>query len=205
MINQILHQMQKELKVPKEQYNSFAKYKYRSCEDIVEAVKKALPEGTTITLSDDVQIFGGHLYIKATARLSFDKEFIEATGWAREALDKKGMDAAQMTGTASSYARKYALNGLFAIDDTKDGDTDEYQKKTKPAVKENITAVEKEASATKYVEEYLQKLMLIKSVESLEQLQKDNLEQLQRIQKGYPKLAITLAEKTTDKMAELGI
>jgi hypothetical protein len=197
--------MQKELKVPKEQYNSFAKYKYRSCEDIVEAVKKALPEGTTITLSDDVQIFGGHLYIKATARLSFDKEFIEATGWAREALDKKGMDAAQMTGTASSYARKYALNGLFAIDDTKDGDTDEYQKKTKPAVKENITAVEKEASATKYVEEYLQKLMLIKSVESLEQLQKDNLEQLQRIQKGYPKLAITLAEKTTDKMAELGI
>lgn len=205
MINQILHQMQKELKAPKEHVNSFAKYKYRSCEDILEAVKKVLPDETTITLSDEVQIFGGHLYIKAMARLSIGSEFIEAAGWAREALDKKGMDAAQMTGTASSYARKYALNGLFAIDDTKDSDTDEHQNTIKKPVEKSLTSADKEKLATDFVNGYLDTLAMIKSIESLEQLQKDNLEKLQKVQKGYPKLAITLAEKTTDKMAELGI
>ena len=123
-----LHTIQKELKAPKGQNNNFGKYKYRSCEDILVAVKKVLPEGVTISLSDEVVMVGQRYYVKASAVISDDKESLEATAFAREADTKKGMDEAQVTGSASSYARKYALNGLFAIDDTKDADTDEHTK-----------------------------------------------------------------------------
>lgn len=127
----ILYEIQKDLKAPKEQYNSFAKYNYRSCEDIVEAVKKVMPAGYALVMSDNIEIYGQHLYVKATVKLiGIEGDVIEATGCAREALDKKGMDAAQMTGTASSYARKYALNGLFAIDDTKDADSYQYKEES---------------------------------------------------------------------------
>lgn len=119
----------KQLKAPKGQYNSFGKYKYRSCEDILEAVKPLLAErGYFLNLSDEVICVGGANYVKATAKVFLDNgSYITAVGWAREDIDKKGMDSPQMTGTASSYARKYALNGLFCIDDTKDADTDEYR------------------------------------------------------------------------------
>lgn len=118
-----LAQIQSLIKAPKGQFNSFGKYKYRSCEDIVEAVKPVInKEGYHLTLSDEVVEVGGRVYIKATATLSNGTNTYQSTSFAREEETKKGMDAAQITGSASSYARKYALNGLFAIDDTKDAD-----------------------------------------------------------------------------------
>ena len=118
-----LAQIQSLIKAPKGQFNSFGKYKYRSCEDIVEAVKPIInKEGYHLTLSDEVVEVGGRVYIKATATLSNGTNTYQSTSFAREEETKKGMDAAQITGSSSSYARKYALNGLFAIDDTKDSD-----------------------------------------------------------------------------------
>ena len=122
-INQQLIAIQQELKAPKSQYNSFGKYKYRSCEDILESAKPILAKnGCSLTLTDDVIFVGERYYIKATATLSNGKDNVTVSALAREAEDKKGMDESQITGTASSYARKYALNGLFCIDDTKDAD-----------------------------------------------------------------------------------
>ena len=119
--------IQHDLKAPKGNYHSFGKYKYRSCEDILEAVKPLLArEECTLTITDDIIQVGDRFYIKATARITDGTETVEVSAMAREAAEKKGMDDSQVTGTASSYARKYALNGLFLIDDTKDADTDEY-------------------------------------------------------------------------------
>ena len=127
---------QAELKAPKNQYNSFGKYNYRSCEDILEAAKPINKKyGLVLLLTDKPVFIGQRYYIEATARL-YDiesEQFIEATASAREADTKKGMDDSQVTGTASSYARKYALNGLYNIDDTKDADTDAYKKQTTAA------------------------------------------------------------------------
>lgn len=132
-----LQEIQHKLKAPKGQYNSFGKYKYRSCEDILEAVKPILNEvGCTLTLSDEIILIGDRYYVMATARLKGENVDETVTAFAREDAEKKGMDGSQITGTASSYARKYALNGLFCIDDTKDADTDEYAQQTskkKPA------------------------------------------------------------------------
>lgn len=127
-----LIEIQKELKAPKGNYNSFGKYKYRSAEDILEAVKPLCHKnGCTLKLYDDVVFIGSRFYIKATAVLKNEAREEElVTAFAREDDAKKGMDGSQITGTASSYARKYALNGLFCIDDTKDADTDEYHKQT---------------------------------------------------------------------------
>lgn len=132
-IKEKLLNIQQELKAPKGQYNSFGKYKYRSCEDILEAVKPILAKyKTVLSISDEVLMVGDRFYIKATATLSDAEsdETISNTALAREEVEKKGQDASQITGTASSYARKYCLNGLFLIDDTKDADTDEYHKQT---------------------------------------------------------------------------
>ena len=120
-----LTKIQAELKAPKGQYNSFGKYKYRSCEDIQEAVKPLLKKyNVSLTLSDDLQVIGERYYIKVTAVLVCNetKESVSVTSFAREEETKKGMDGSQVTGASSSYARKYALNGLFLIDDTKDSD-----------------------------------------------------------------------------------
>lgn len=125
-----LTDIQKRLKAPKSNFNSFGKYNYRSCEDILEAVKPLL-EDCTLYLSDEVVEIGGRVYVKATATFSDGKTETKVSAFAREADSKKGMDESQVTGTASSYARKYALNGLFLIDDTKDADTDEFAKATK--------------------------------------------------------------------------
>jgi hypothetical protein len=117
--------LQQRLKVPKGQWNDFGGYHYRSCEDIVEAAKPLLAEyGYYLIISDDVVSVGDRIYVMATASImSDDKVVASAKGFAREPLAKKGMDESQLTGTASSYARKYALNGLFGIDDTKDADS----------------------------------------------------------------------------------
>lgn len=122
--------IQTTLKAPKGQYNSFGKYKYRSCEDILEAVKPILKAvDCSLTITDDISSVGDRYYITATATLYDNEsgESISNKSSAREEETKKGMDGSQITGTASSYARKYALNGLFLIDDTKDADTDEYK------------------------------------------------------------------------------
>ncbi len=122
--------IQAELKAPKGQYNSFGKYKYRSCEDILEAVKPICAKHkATLVVSDELKYIGERYYIEARATLIDieDGSRVENTAYAREEETKKGMDGSQITGTASSYARKYALNGLFCIDDTKDADTDEYK------------------------------------------------------------------------------
>lgn len=150
---EILNKIQKELKAPKGQKNTFGNYNYRSCEDILEAVKPLL--GTaTLTLSDEIvcvgaeptilsettkmPVSGYRFYVKATATISEGKESISVSSFARESLDKKGMDSAQITGAASSYSRKYALNGLFCIDDTKDADVP-----TTPIAEEKATAENK--------------------------------------------------------------
>lgn len=122
-----LENIQEKLRAPKNQFNKFGGYSYRSCEDILEAVKPLLvANGATLTLTDDIVECGGRIYIKATATLKSGSECETVTAYAREAESKKGMDESQITGTASSYARKYALNGLFLIDDNKDADTEAY-------------------------------------------------------------------------------
>lgn len=117
--------IQSELKAPKSQFNKFGGYKYRKAEDILEAVKPLLAkQKCTLIITDDVVLIGNRIYVKATAIIKNEKgEFETTTGWAREEETKKGMDGSQITGASSSYARKYALNGLFAIDDNDDYDT----------------------------------------------------------------------------------
>lgn len=138
-IKQKLLKIQTELKAPKNQFNKFGNYKYRNAEDILEAVKPLLfATKTTTTISDEVVNIAGRFYVRSTATL-FDTEsdeFISVNGFAREEESKKGMDGSQITGASSSYARKYALNGLFAIDDTKDSDTtNEHGRDDKPEQK----------------------------------------------------------------------
>lgn len=122
-INRVLSKIQKELKAPKNQYNGFGKYKYRNCEDILEGLKPHLDNETNLTITDEIHLIGDRHYVKATVTLRHKGESITASAYAREAEQKKGMDSAQVTGATSSYARKYALNGLFCIDDTKDADS----------------------------------------------------------------------------------
>jgi hypothetical protein len=117
-----LENIQKKLNAPKAQYNSFGGYKYKSCEDIFQAIKPLIDEFTVI-VSDEIICINDRVYVKATAKILDKDGHIECSAYAREPFDKKGMDASQITGAASSYARKYALNGLFLIDDNKDADS----------------------------------------------------------------------------------
>lgn len=133
----VLADIQAEMKVGKNQRNTFGKYNYRSAEDILEAAKKVCnPRGFAVVCSDELKLIGDRYYIEATASI-FNKEtdqYFQATGLAREEESKKGMDGSQVTGASSSYARKYAMNGLFAIDDTKDSDgTNDHGKVSEPS------------------------------------------------------------------------
>jgi hypothetical protein len=155
-----LIEVQNELKAPKNQRNKFGKYNYRSCEDILEAVKPLLKKhGLTQIISDDAVCIDGWHYIKSTITLycNEDGKELECSGMARESETKKGMDAAQITGSASSYARKYALNGLYAIDDTKDADSMDNKE-------------EKSAQLSVYIIEKLQK---ITSIDKLSEFKKE--------------------------------
>jgi len=202
-INEILHEMQTTLKVPKGQTNNFGKYKYRSCEDIVEAVKKALPDGYAFTLSDEIVMIGDRFYIKAQALLFGDNNQIITYGYAREAETKKGMDSAQITGAASSYARKYALNGLFAIDDTKDADTNEFRdnkiEAEKKAAAQEVNDNRKKAES--WVNSYLASLNEIPSgvgltTEELMALQTVNAPALRKMSDVYPDLHEVITKET---------
>ena len=139
VLNQRVGDIQHKLKAPKGQYNSFGKYNYRSCEDILEGVKPLLKEHNLALLIDDeiVQI-GERYYVKATAKITDGREFVSATAYAREPDTKKGMDESQITGATSSYARKYALNALLCIDDTKDADTMDNSKKPVQQTQETV-------------------------------------------------------------------
>ncbi len=122
-VQEKLLKVQNKLKAPKSQFNSFGKYHYRNQEDILEAVKPLLAEqGLTLTINDEIVLIGDRYYIKATANICSDSECYSVSAFARESETKTGMDLSQLTGSTSSYARKYALNGLFLIDDTKDAD-----------------------------------------------------------------------------------
>ena len=155
-----LLKVQAKLKAPKNQYNNFGKYKYRNCEDILEAVKPLLEEqGLTLTISDQIEAMeNNRTYVKAVATLTDGKDTLQVSAYARESETKKGMDDSQVTGATSSYARKYALNGLFLIDDTKDADsmnntssgaTSKPKAQTKPKAKPNAQPQAKQASDTK--------------------------------------------------------
>lgn len=144
----LLNEIQQKLKVPKNQFNAFGKYNYRNAEDILEAVKPLLGDAE-LTLSDEVVQVGQFNYVKATARLKYGDGINggivrEAVGWAREPVERKGMDDSQITGAASSYARKYALNGLFCIDDTKDADNHD-NRENAPVAPKNTPRTRSEA------------------------------------------------------------
>jgi hypothetical protein len=175
-----LHRIQKTLKAPKGQYNSFGKYHYRSCEDILEGLKAVLEAGETVTITDEIVMVGDRFYIKATASFCFGGQCVSSTGYAREPESRKGMDDSQVTGSTSSYARKYALNALFLIDDTKDADaTNDHEKK--PATK--AEKPEKKVDETPLTPEQKEKVQAIfsavkdasneKTLNSIEALHKD--------------------------------
>lgn len=189
-MNKKLMNIQSELKAPKGQYNSFGKYNYRSCEDILEAVKPVLAKhGCTLTISDSIMLIGDRFYVKATAMLGdtdSDKS-ISVSAYARESQDKKGMDASQVTGATSSYARKYALNGLFCIDDTKDAETDEHQqqekggrkaepKQQKPAALTKDELIDKVVALCDAKRIKVSDICMMSKVNSLEDLTVDRLE-----------------------------
>lgn len=141
-----LNLIQNELKVPKNQYNSFGKYKFRNCEDILEALKPLCEKyKVVVNLSDDIILVGDRVYIKSIAKLincDTEKVIESSIGIAKEAHQKKGFDDSQLTGAASTYARKYALNGLFAIDDNKDADTDNYDNNDKVTITDENPIIE---------------------------------------------------------------
>lgn len=146
-IQHALREIQSKLKAPKGQMNNFGHYRYRSAEDILESVKPLLADNScSLTISDDIIMVGNRIYVKATATLvNEDGKSVHTTAFARESENKSGMDMAQVTGAASSYARKYALNGLFCIDDTKDPDalntSAEYTQPTQQPIDPNLEAV----------------------------------------------------------------
>lgn len=139
VLNQRVGDIQHKLKAPKGQYNSFGKYNYRSCEDILEGVKPLLKEhNLTLLIDDEIVQIGERYYVKATAKITDGREIVSATAYAREPDTKKGMDESQITGATSSYARKYALNALLCIDDTKDADTMDNSKKPAQQTQETV-------------------------------------------------------------------
>lgn len=140
-MGEVMHYIQTNIKVPKSQENKFGGYKYRNLEDIKESLKKIMPETSYILEQDDVVYMEGRFYIKATVSFYWGKDVVSTTGYAREEESKKGMDGSQVTGAASSYARKYAYNALFGIDDTKDADSMDNADKNAPV--QNINDAQK--------------------------------------------------------------
>lgn len=151
-----LADIQAHLNAPKNQYNSFGKYKYRSCEDILEGIKPLL-KGLFLSISDEIVLIGDRYYVKATATITDGENSHSASAMAREEENKKGMDAAQVTGATSSYARKYCLNGLFGIDDSKDADTDEHkqQQGEKQPVKQQQCSSQQKSQSSRSPQQFL--------------------------------------------------
>ena len=211
IIYEKLLSIQNELKAPKDKKNTFGGYNYRSCEGILEAVKPLLQaQGLMLTIKDEVVNIGDRYYVKATVLLddiSSNGE-IAVTALAREEETKKGMDASQITGTASSYARKYALNGLFLIDDTKDADTDEFHRttqengqKTNVATQPNQPPAKKIALTQKIVDEKLKFILEQTDTETVKNIWL-NLSKMYEINKDTA-LGGILFKATENKVLEL--
>ncbi|EHU0415721.1 ERF family protein [Salmonella enterica] len=163
-----LAEIQEHLNAPKNQYNSFGKYKYRSCEDILEGVKPLL-KGLFLSISDEVVLIGDRYYVKATATITDGENSHSASAIAREEENKKGMDAAQVTGATSSYARKYCLNGLFGIDDSKDADTDEHKQQQNAAPAKQTKSSPSSHAPVQVLKAFTEAAMQKNTVEELKQ------------------------------------
>lgn len=159
--------IQTKLKAPKGQYNSFGNFNYRSAEDILEAVKPLNAEqGLLLTITDEIKEVGGRIYVVATATVSDGTDELKVSAFAREPENKKGMDESQITGATSSYARKYALNGLYAIDDNKDVDTDEHKQQQENALKKQPAQKQQQKEPTeKELHEIVEKY--VRNIEAL--------------------------------------
>lgn len=159
--------IQTKLKAPKGQYNKFGNFNYRSAEDILEAVKPLNAEqGLLLTITDEIKEVGGRVYVVATATVSDGTDELKVSAFAREPENKKGMDESQITGATSSYARKYALNGLYAIDDNKDADTDEHKQQQESAPKKQQTQKQQPKEPTeKELHEIVEKY--VRNIEAL--------------------------------------
>lgn len=159
--------IQTKLKAPKGQYNKFGNFNYRSAEDILEAVKPLNAEqGLLLTITDEIKEVGGRIYVVATATVSDGTDELKVSAFAREPENKKGMDESQITGATSSYARKYALNGLYAIDDNKDADTDEHKQQQENAPKKQQTQKQQPKEPTeKELHEIVEKY--VRNIEAL--------------------------------------
>ncbi len=164
-----LVEIQSELKAPKGQYNNFGKYKYRSCEDILNAVKPLLKEhNAVLTITDDIVCIGERNYVRAMVNLCVQGcSAVTTQAFAREPLSKKGMDESQITGAASSYARKYALNGLFCIDDAKDADSQEPSKEERGITKEEKEVLDDWLLSANVTEERLLKALKLDSIDKM--------------------------------------
>ena len=169
-LHEKLLEIQTKLKAPKGQYNSFGKYSYRSAEDILEAVKPLNAEqGVLLTITDEIKEIGGRVYVVATATVSDGTDELKVSAFAREPENKKGMDESQITGATSSYARKYALNGLYAIDDNKDADTDEHKQQQANAPKKQQAQKQQQKQQQGFTEQELHELVekYVRNIEAL--------------------------------------
>lgn len=186
-INDILHEIQVKLSVPKTRYNAFGKYNYRNAEDIVDAVKGLLPTGCALTLSDEMIMLGNRFYIKAQALLFCNGSQIIVYGWAREPQEQKGMAESQITGAASSYARKYALNGLFAIDDGVDADSQNNGQNAPkvPNLPKVLTPEQKLEAAQKKAQIIISEYKNCKDLGMLADVQEKYHSELRRFSEGY--------------------
>lgn len=197
-LNHKLVMIQNELKAPKSQYNSFGKYHYRNAEDILEAAKPlCLKHNVVLTLVDDIVLIGERFYVKATAQLKdIDSPEVETSiAFAREEENKKGMDGSQVTGASSSYARKYALNGLFCIDDTKDADSQDNTKqeikptkqvnKTKETVDANVLITKEQIAEIKelFTNERIEKMLVYSKCEKIEDMTSELAKKYMSIEK----------------------
>ena len=194
-ITELMHKLQKELKAPKSQYNKFGGYNYRSCEDILDGIKKILPDNVYLTLNDEMVQVSNRVYVRSTATLKSGDEQVSCSAYAREPESKKGMDESQITGAASSYARKYALNGLFCIDDTKDADTNEHKKEVEP--KKEAPKLTKEQQELKDKADNINKqLQGCQDLGVLDYVWAGFKEQLDELKKASPDKAYPALEKT---------
>lgn len=162
--------IQTKLKAPKGQYNKFGNFNYRSAEDILEAVKPLNAEqGLLLTITDEIKEVGGRIYVVATATVSDGTDELKVSAFAREPENKKGMDESQITGATSSYARKYALNGLYAIDDNKDADTDEHKQQQENAPKKQQAQKQQQQQPKEPTEKELHEIVekYVRNIEAL--------------------------------------
>lgn len=189
-------EIQSTLKAPKGQMNKFGNYRYRSSEDILEAVKPLLKEqGLILNLSDEICLIGERYYVKATATITDGTDKLEVTAYAREADDKKGMDSSQVTGATSSYARKYALNGLLCIDDTKDADaTNTHGKEATEVTKADMDDDTHLIGSTQI--KHLQKLIEFKGVDGSKVLSSYKVSDFAEMNFAMYKNAVAKLEKT---------